>query len=284
MRKLQFGLSLIELMIVLALSTLFMLGITRYSLDSVETDRMAFALSENQDSVRIAMDLIRHDIMMGGFKGCSNSAVNVGGDELALLTTGVEETGKNGNELKTARLVPLFNPNPNISIDENDLITLSRADGKVFGDINEGQLVLANCNSYQVIKSPKVAHGAEEFALETPVSPKFYNRAKGETMPSTRLYSYRVTHYQYSPNILENDDESDDGDEHPHPSLFTGESQVLITGLAQEGWAIQSNASGTRFSIALSMGSQFQKDSEDKDQEPRIYKSNITALNRRMTQ
>lgn len=68
----QRGLSLIELMIALLLSTLLTLGILTMYLDSTETSQVSRSLARVQESGRIALDLIARDIRMTGFAGCAD--------------------------------------------------------------------------------------------------------------------------------------------------------------------------------------------------------------------
>ncbi len=69
---LQWGLSLIELMIALLLSTLLTLGILTMYLDSSETSQVSRSLARVQESGRIALDLIARDLRMTGFAGCAD--------------------------------------------------------------------------------------------------------------------------------------------------------------------------------------------------------------------
>jgi len=67
----QTGLSLVELMIALLLSTLLTLGILTMYMDSTETSRVSRSLARVQESGRIALDIMAEDLRMLGFLGCS---------------------------------------------------------------------------------------------------------------------------------------------------------------------------------------------------------------------
>ena len=69
LKKHQYGISLVELMITLALSSMLMLGVTRMFADSVSNNLSDTALAQVQDSARIAMSLLKKDIRMAGFQG-----------------------------------------------------------------------------------------------------------------------------------------------------------------------------------------------------------------------
>ena len=68
----QSGLSMIELMIALVLSSLIMLGVLTLYLDSSRTSRLSESLARVQESGRIALDLIARDVRSAGFTGCAD--------------------------------------------------------------------------------------------------------------------------------------------------------------------------------------------------------------------
>mgnify|MGYP003116605151 CR=1 FL=1 len=74
----QKGLSLVELMITLALSSALILGIFTVYLDSSRTGRLSNSLARVQESSRIAVDILARDLRMVGFQGCADPfAVNM---------------------------------------------------------------------------------------------------------------------------------------------------------------------------------------------------------------
>ncbi|MBO6812531.1 MULTISPECIES: PilW family protein [Marinobacter] len=68
----QKGLSLVELIIALALSTTLILGIFTVYMDSNQTSRLATSLARIQESGRIATDIMSRDMRMVGFQGCAD--------------------------------------------------------------------------------------------------------------------------------------------------------------------------------------------------------------------
>lgn len=68
----QKGLSLVELMIALALSSALILGIFTVYLDSSRTGRLSDSLAKIQESSRIGMDILARDLRMVGFQGCAD--------------------------------------------------------------------------------------------------------------------------------------------------------------------------------------------------------------------
>ncbi|MBY6222595.1 PilW family protein [Marinobacter hydrocarbonoclasticus] len=68
----QQGLSLVELMIALALSSALILGIFTVYLDSSQTSRLSNSLARIQESGRIAINMMAKDLRMVGFQGCAD--------------------------------------------------------------------------------------------------------------------------------------------------------------------------------------------------------------------
>lgn len=72
MRRRQAGLSLIELMIAVTLGTILLIGVLRVFAASSQTARMAEGVGRVQESARIGLDFIQHDLRMVGHAGCVN--------------------------------------------------------------------------------------------------------------------------------------------------------------------------------------------------------------------
>lgn len=72
------GLSLIELMISLALSSVLILGVFTIYLDSKKTDQLGASLSRIQEAGRFAQTFMAKDIRMAGYQGCADpTAINL---------------------------------------------------------------------------------------------------------------------------------------------------------------------------------------------------------------
>jgi len=69
-RKIQAGLSLVELMIALLISTILLLGVLELFGSSSQTERTANAMARLQENGRLAMDLIGREARRTGFYGC----------------------------------------------------------------------------------------------------------------------------------------------------------------------------------------------------------------------
>lgn len=66
----QKGLSLIELMITVILSSLLLLGVLQLYINTSATDRTSNELARVQESGRVALDLIAREARRAGYQGC----------------------------------------------------------------------------------------------------------------------------------------------------------------------------------------------------------------------
>ena len=66
----QQGLSLVELLVALAISSTLLLGMSSIYLDSRKTDKLGTALSRIQETGRFAIDFLAKDLRMAGYSGC----------------------------------------------------------------------------------------------------------------------------------------------------------------------------------------------------------------------
>ena len=64
------GLSMVELLVALAISSILLLGISTIFLDSRKTDRLGVSLSRIQETGRFAINFLAKDIRMAGYQGC----------------------------------------------------------------------------------------------------------------------------------------------------------------------------------------------------------------------
>jgi type IV pilus assembly protein PilW len=71
----QRGLSLVELMIALLISTFLMLGVFEVFLGSSGTDRLSHAYARVQENGRLAIDILTRNLRMAGYQGCIDPAL-----------------------------------------------------------------------------------------------------------------------------------------------------------------------------------------------------------------
>ncbi|MCY1287262.1 hypothetical protein D9M68_148570 [compost metagenome] len=72
--KQQKGLSLIELMIAILISSLLLLGVIQLFGNTTASDRTNTAMARVQESGRIALEIIGADARRAGYQGCSSSS------------------------------------------------------------------------------------------------------------------------------------------------------------------------------------------------------------------
>ena len=111
----QQGISLIELMIALTLSSLLMLGVMRMFVDSSRSNASDSALAQVQDSARIAMEMIKRDVRMAGYRGsCVSADAEITSGSLVDFSSqsviGVEGTGTNNDTLAILTAEELMRP------------------------------------------------------------------------------------------------------------------------------------------------------------------------------
>ncbi|WP_447753210.1 PilW family protein [Pseudomonas nicosulfuronedens] len=70
--KRQSGLSLIELMVAITISSILLLGVLQLFSDTSQTDKTNSALAQVQESGRIALEVIGADARRTGYQGCSS--------------------------------------------------------------------------------------------------------------------------------------------------------------------------------------------------------------------
>jgi len=72
----QAGLSLVELMVALLISTILLLGVLELFGSSSQTERSANALARLQENGRLVMDLIGREARRSGFYGCDSAGLS----------------------------------------------------------------------------------------------------------------------------------------------------------------------------------------------------------------
>ena len=94
------GLSMVELLVALAISSILLLGISTIYLDSRKTDKLGVSLSRIQETGRFAIDFLAKDIRMTGYHGCMDpGSTNVVNTARNPPTLDVFETALRGFEV-----------------------------------------------------------------------------------------------------------------------------------------------------------------------------------------
>lgn len=75
--KYQRGLSLIELMIAILISSLLLIGVLDLFINTNSADRSNTALNRTQESGRLLLSIIGTDVLRAGYQGCSAASTTV---------------------------------------------------------------------------------------------------------------------------------------------------------------------------------------------------------------
>ncbi len=99
----QQGLSLIEVMIAIVISSLLMAGTIQIFVNNKQTYRVQEAVSRLQENGRFAMQILTKDIRMAGFTGCGrmgtiSNIADIDGDGIADQTSDFSTGGIDGRE------------------------------------------------------------------------------------------------------------------------------------------------------------------------------------------
>ena len=98
----QSGLSLIELMVAVVLSSVLLLGVVEVFNNSSRTDRTGAALADLQDDARVAMEFLKRDIRRSGYLGCADPQTGVSGNNFDFPEDGISTATANSITLNYA--------------------------------------------------------------------------------------------------------------------------------------------------------------------------------------
>lgn len=118
----QRGLSLIELMIAIFLSSLLMLGVIQLFTNTSASDRTNSDLARVQESGRVALELITREVRRVGYQGCVSSTTTTNAGSITYPDDALSSGAATTLTLNYAR--PAFNDAttfPNKDCDNNDL-------------------------------------------------------------------------------------------------------------------------------------------------------------------
>lgn len=140
-RKIQSGLSLIEVLIALTIGMFLVMGVIYFYTAAKQTYRVDEALARLQENARLAVELLSRDVRMAGYWGCGTGALN-GGEQYLPPATGSCKPAAN----------QLVN-------------TLNNASEFNFGRYVEGADAPANCGTGALNLCPNVKSGTDVIEL-----------------------------------------------------------------------------------------------------------------------
>lgn len=103
--KHQKGLSLIELMVAILISSVLLLGVVELFLSTFRTDRTSTELSRVQESGRVAMELISREIRRAGYQGCVGASVTTQAGAITYPDDAIDGPGTTSFTVNYAREV-----------------------------------------------------------------------------------------------------------------------------------------------------------------------------------
>lgn len=284
----QKGLSLVELMITLALGSVLVLGISRYSIDALQSQETVTQQADIQDSARIAMEKIRTEIQRGGYLGCNDvnrfTNVPLNGawkDRIDFLIKGVEV---NGNRLKTAHLTPLLPQMPQnvpltISVDRKT-ISIPASAGVAFphrdNTLKTFRLFIGNCRVLDIITPPTINAGDLTFTLKDAASDKIVNLETNTLLDGVQLYEYSERNFRFSAAA--------NGAGLGYFETNPNQMIPYVTGLENNGVTISETAPDSRvFDVSLNFLDDLRNDVQGPppagEVEPGLYTSRVIARN-----
>ncbi|WP_281645136.1 prepilin-type N-terminal cleavage/methylation domain-containing protein [Parendozoicomonas sp. Alg238-R29] len=281
----QKGISLIELMIALALGTLLVLGITRYSIDALQSQQAVVDLADIQDSARITMGTVQNNIQRGGYQGCGRFARDVSSnlnkewkDRVNTLTSSRAVDIEN-DSITTISMSPLFSvPVPLIISADRRTITIDNsaaqkpADRVFFSrrdNTNANRLIIATCQMLEVIDPPAINQGDTAFTLATPIHGDFINLETNEPLEGIALYNYREHKLEYNANGM-------------NMAVTGGKPKPFISNLETNGAAFTREDNGT-YTITLNFLDTLRNDIDGAppqgESEPGLYTTRVIPRN-----
>lgn len=102
-RSHQAGLSLIELMVAILISSLLLLGVVQMFTNTSATDRTNTELARVQESGRIAMELISREVRRAGYQGCVAASVETVADGITYPDDAIQSADATSFTLNYAR-------------------------------------------------------------------------------------------------------------------------------------------------------------------------------------
>ncbi|MGF6691052.1 type IV pilus assembly protein PilW [Metapseudomonas resinovorans] len=165
----QKGLSLIELMVAILLSSLLLLGVLQMFSDSTASDRANTALARLQENGRVALDLIKQDLRRTSYQGCvspfresrDNSTRTFPRDAIGAPITASVEGANTGSDT-----LAIFYARPSpaqVTSISGGAITFITNENDLEGDNRE--LVLTNCIEVAIFRGNISARSDSNVAL-----------------------------------------------------------------------------------------------------------------------
>lgn len=148
--KRQAGLSLIELMVTILLSSLLLLGVLQLYINTNATDRTSNELARVQESGRVAMEIIAREARRTGYQGCVGSSVET---TVGSITYPREALAGTATSLTFHYARPVANPSAPLGSFPNRNCTN--------GVLEPYQITFSNCGANLCVTAPDIGNNQE---------------------------------------------------------------------------------------------------------------------------
>lgn len=229
----QRGLSLIELMVTLLLSSFLLLGILQLFINSNTTDRANSALARLQENGRIALDMVKRDFRRSGYQGCAsptmeslpNSSRVFPLDAMGVQTEGA---GTDNDTLLVRHAVPARIRLARIT----PTLTIVTGPGVGFTENQDYEFVLTDCEDVAIFYAQVSARSENTDAATEADYPNLYTisnlRGPNKTTPGPDLSGITTSEHTEFLQIIEHQysvqaDPTNDN----RPTLYKGNDPMI---------------------------------------------------------
>jgi type IV pilus assembly protein PilW len=148
----QDGLSLIELMVTVVLSSLLLLGVLQLFMNTTAIDRTSNELARVQETGRVALDLIAREARRMGYQGCVGASITTDGGGITYPEEALDGTG---TSLTFHYARPPAIPATPLGSFPNRACIDADADG-VLDPLEPYQITFSNCGTDICITAPDI--------------------------------------------------------------------------------------------------------------------------------
>lgn len=143
--KTQHGLSLIELMVTLLLSSLLLLGVLQLFINTTATDRTSNELARVQETGRVALELITREARRMGYQGCVGASITT-------KANGIEYPSEALDGTNTSLTFHYARPDPAGTFANRDCTN---------GTLSAYQITFSNCGANLCVTAPDIGNNQQ---------------------------------------------------------------------------------------------------------------------------
>lgn len=141
----QYGLSLIELMVTIVLSSLLLLGVLQLFINTTATDRTSNELARVQETGRVAIELIAREARRMGYQGCVGASITTEVNGIEYPTEALDGTA-------TSLTFRYARPDPAGTFANRDCAN---------GTLSSYQITFNNCGTNICVTAPDIGNNQQ---------------------------------------------------------------------------------------------------------------------------